>query len=162
MISENLKNRNVETFCNYIAYLDSERVVFGYSGFSRDEFSQEFYGRVDNKSVKWIKEYGVLGHLFKEGGILGYLLWFYGFIILRELRGENIINSGFFAYKGNIVKLNGVQVKRIMENVFEFEITENDRFIDSPCSIPKYNTIEQDVNNDDDISDDEKELLKEI
>ena len=59
MISENLKNRNVETFCNYIAYLDSERVVFGYSGFSRDEFSQAFYGRVDNKSVKWIKEYGI-------------------------------------------------------------------------------------------------------
>lgn len=152
MISENLKNRNVETFCNYIAYLDSKRVVFWYSGFSTDEFSDVFYGRGDNKTAKRIK----------EGGYLGYLLWLYGFIILRELRGENIINSGFFAYKGNIVKLNGVQVKRIMENVFEFEITENNRFIDSPCSIPKYNTIEQDVNNDDDISDDEKELLKEI
>ena len=155
MISENLKNRNVETLCNYIANLDSERVVFEYGGFVMDEFSQVFYGRGENEIVKRSKE----GVVF---GVINYLLCLYGFIILRELRGENIINSGFFAYKGNIVKLNGVQVKRIMENVFEFEITENDRFIDSPCSIPKYNTIEQDVNNDDDISDDEKELLKEI
>lgn len=152
MISENLKNRNVETFCNYIAYMDCKRVVFGYGGIARDEFSKVFYGRGDNETVKWIKECGALN----------YYLFLYGFIILRELRGENIINSGFFAYKKNIVKLNGVQVKRIMENVFQFEITENDRFIDSPCSISKYNTIEQDVNNDDDIPDDEKELLKEI
>lgn len=152
MISENLKNRNVETFCNYIAYLDSKRVVFYYGGLAGAELFEIFWGRVDNETVKRIK----------EGGILNYYLFLYGFIILRESRGENIINSGFFAYKKNIVKLNGVQVKRIMENVFEFEITENDRFIDSPCSIPKYNTIEQDVNNDGDISDDEKELLKEI
>ena len=91
------------------------------------------------------------------------------FISERIAEGKTIVPISINVSRQHFKKLDIINYVKSLQRVYnippeyvEFEITENDRFIDSPCSIPKYNTIEQDVNNDDDISDDEKELLKEI
>lgn len=136
--------RNVELFCGYVALMNCKRTVYFSMCNNYMECDLPLDGSGNRETVNAINN------------ILNCYSYLY--IILREERGGYIINSGFFYYNRNIVKLNSGQVKTVMDKIFRFEINDKDRFIDSPCSIHAFATIEQDVMNDDNVLD--KECLQ--
>ena len=150
--NEYLKRNNLVTFCNYVGLMNCERYILSCDGYGEMKNCIGFDKKKDLQTPDLLKKH------------IENFIDYSGFVILVEKRGEHgeyIINTGFMAYKGNVVNLKANQVKNVKTRFFDFDINEDDLYPKSKCSIAGFSLIKDDVMNDDNILPEVKELLKE-